>query len=109
MTPIDPSEPFSPLNHVHPEPIVEEEVRIHVPPPPIMNDRLVIWFPRLPDPVEGVLGNLSISLSVSIKKKQRGKLPHKSKGSDQSLTMGYVPSHPNNGYTQGANRWLTQW
>ena len=41
------------------------------------------------------------------KQKQRGKLPQKLKGSDQSLTTGYVPYCPINGWSPGANLWLT--
>ena len=59
-----PSKPFDPLDHVHPELIIEEEVWVHVPPPPIMDDCL-IWFPCFLHPMEGILGDLQFSVSVS--------------------------------------------
>ena len=50
------SEPFSPSDHVGPESIIKEEVRICVSPPPVMSSNLV--FSHLLDPIEGVLGDL---------------------------------------------------
>ena len=72
-----------------PELIVEEQVWIHVLPPLIVGSFCVLT--SLHDPMEGVLGDLSISLSISYKQKQRGKLPRKLKGSAHNLTMGYAP------------------
>ena len=60
MSLIYPPKPFSSLDHVHPQLVIKKEVWVHVPPPPIVNDSLIIWFPLLPDPMEGVSGNLSI-------------------------------------------------
>ena len=96
VSPINLSKPFHPLDHVSPKAIVKEKVWVHIPPPLVMNDSLVVWFSSLHDPVEGILGNLSISVSVSIKK-QRGKLPHKLMGSGQTPKMECVPSHPSDG------------
>ena len=57
---IDTLEPFCSLDHIHPESVIKEEVQVHIPPPPIVDDGFVIWFPLLYNPMEGVLGNLSI-------------------------------------------------
>ena len=58
MSPVNSLKPFSPPDHVCPKLIVEEEVWIHVPPPPVVNDGFIVWFPCLHDPVKGILGNL---------------------------------------------------
>ena len=49
-------EPFSPLDHMGPEPIVEEEVWVHISPPSVMSSNLI--FSCLLNPMEGVLGDL---------------------------------------------------
>ena len=57
-SPINLSKPFHPSNHVCPKPIVEEKVWVHVPPPPIFNDGLIIGLILLDHTVVGVLGYL---------------------------------------------------
>ena len=54
--------PFHPLDHVCPEPIVEEEVWVHVPPPLVLNCSLIIRLILLDHPMIGVLGYLQSSL-----------------------------------------------
>ena len=100
-------EPLRSLDHVGPKLIVEEEIWIDISPPSIMDDGLIIRLPRLLDTMEGVLGNLQ-SLSAFHQKEQRGRLPHKAKGSVQNLTMGYEPSHPIDRWFPGANLWLAE-
>ena len=85
---IDNSEPFSPLDHVGPQPIIEVQVRKDVVPPAMVGSRLIL--PRLANPVEGVLGDLQLLFSVSIKKKQREKLPQVSWDDVPILTTGYT-------------------
>ena len=104
LGPVHLSEPFSPSDHVGPKTIIEEEVRVCVPPPLVMSSNLV--FSCLPNPMEGVLGDLSISLSVSYKQERRGKLPQTSKGNDHNPMTGYAPDCPNTEYHQEANLWL---
>ena len=58
MSPINPSEPFCPSDHVHPQTIIKEEIQVHIPPPPIVNNGLIIGFTLLDHPVIGVLGYL---------------------------------------------------
>ena len=64
------------MDHMGPEPIIEEQVREDVVPPAMVSGRLIL--PCLMDPIEGVLGNLELLVSVSIKKKQRERLPRAS-------------------------------
>ena len=64
--------PFCPSDHVGPKTIVEVEVWVHVPPPPIMDDRLIVWFPSFPDAMEGILGDLQFSVSVSFNGNEEG-------------------------------------
>ena len=54
------SEPFSPLDHVGPQPIIEIQVWKDVVPPAMVSGRLVL--PSLANPVEGILGDLQTSL-----------------------------------------------
>ena len=56
LHPIDHTEPFSPLDHMGPQPIVKEKVRKNVVPPTMVSGRLVLSL--FVDPMEGVLGNL---------------------------------------------------
>ena len=63
-SPIHLSKPFCPSDHIGPEPIIEVEVQIHVPPPMVIDNCLVIWLPCLLNAMEGILGYLSISVSV---------------------------------------------
>ena len=67
VTPINLYKPLSPLDHVHPEPIIKIEVWVHVPLPPVVNDCLVVQFSSLHNPMEGILGNLSNFHQCSIK------------------------------------------
>ena len=67
LCPIDNKEPFSPSDHVGPQPIVKVQVQEDVVPPAMMGRRLIL--PILANPMEGVLGNLQLLFSVSIKKK----------------------------------------
>ena len=53
------------MDHVGPKPIIKEEVWVHVPPPPIMDDHLIIQFPCFPNTMEGILGDLQFSISIS--------------------------------------------
>ena len=53
-------EPLHSSDHICPQLVIKEKVWVHVPPPLIVNDSLVIWFPLLPDSMEGILGDLSI-------------------------------------------------
>ena len=39
---IHPSKPFHPLDHIGPEPIVEEEIWVHIPPSSIMDHGFVV-------------------------------------------------------------------
>ena len=61
--------PFYSSDHVCPEPIIKEEVWVYIPPPSVVNNHLVIWFPCLPNTMEGILGDLQFSISVSFKRK----------------------------------------
>ena len=49
-------EPFSPVDHVRPQPIIEEQVQKDVIPPAMVDSHLVL--PLLVDPMKGVLGDL---------------------------------------------------
>ena len=48
-SPISLSKPFCPSDHIGPKTIVEEQVWVHIPPPPVMNDSLIIQFSRFYD------------------------------------------------------------
>ena len=63
--PIHLMKPLRPSDHMGPKLIVEEEVQICVTPPSVMCGSCVLPSPH--NPVKGILGNLSISLSVSYK------------------------------------------
>ena len=51
-------EPLHSSDHVHPELIVKEEIWVHIPPPPVLNNSLVIRLILLDHPVVGILGYL---------------------------------------------------
>ena len=85
---INNSEPFSPSDHVGPQPIIEIQVQEDIAPPAMVGSRLVL--PRLANPVEGVLGNLQLLFSVSIKKKRRERLPQASLDNVPIQTTGYT-------------------
>ena len=81
-------EPFSPLDHMGPQLIVKVQVQEDVVPPAMMGRRLIL--PILANPMEGGLGNLQLLFSVSIKKKQREKLPRASLDNVPIQTTGYT-------------------
>ena len=56
LRPIDHTEPFSPTDHVGPQPIIKEQVQEDVIPPTMVCSRLIL--PLLVDPMKGVLGDL---------------------------------------------------
>ena len=86
---IDHTEPFSPLDHMGPQPIVKEQVREDVIPPAMVHHRLIL--PLLADAMEGVLGDLPNSPQRFYKQKQRGELPRSSLGNVPTPTTGYTP------------------
>ena len=57
MSLVDLSKPFCPLDHIGPKAIIEEQVWVYVP-PPVVNDSLIVRFPRFNDSMEGILGDL---------------------------------------------------
>ena len=57
LRPINYAEPFSPSDHMGPQPIVKEQVQEDVIPPAMVRRRLVL--PLLANPMKGVLGDLS--------------------------------------------------
>ena len=67
LHPIDHSEPFSPSDHMGPQPIVKVQVREDVAPPAMVSGCLIL--PRFANPMESGLGDLQLLFSVSIKKK----------------------------------------
>ena len=71
-----------------PEIIVEEEVQVHIMPPPIVGGLNVLSC--FLDPVEGILGDLDNPSQHFYKQKQREKLPQMLKGSVHNLTTRYV-------------------
>ena len=81
--------PFSPSDHVHLEPIIKEEVCIHVAPPAIVGSFLVLSC--LHDSMKGILGNLENPPQYFFKQKQRGRLPRESMGNVPNPTTGYAP------------------
>ena len=72
MSPIYLLKPFCPLDHVGPELIVKEEVQVYVPPPMVVDNCLVIQLPWLPNPMEGVLGNLQFLSAFPSKGNKEG-------------------------------------
>ena len=63
-------EPFGPSDHVGPKTIIKEEVWIYIMPPLIVGGFSIL--PSLDDPMEGVLGDLSFSVSVSNNRNEEG-------------------------------------
>ena len=59
VSPINLSKPFHPLDHVSPKAVVKEKVRVHIPPPLVMNNHLIVWFAQFYDSMEGILGDLN--------------------------------------------------
>ena len=58
MSLIDLLKPFRPLDHIGPKAVIEEQIRVHIPPPLIMDDCFIVQLPWFLNAVEGVLGNL---------------------------------------------------
>ena len=73
LRPVDHMEPFSPSDHMGPQPIVKEKVREDVIPPAMVSGYLIL--PLFADPMEGILGDLSNSPQRFYKQKRRGELP----------------------------------
>ena len=71
-----------------PQPIIEVQVRENIIPPVMVCSHLIL--PILANPMEGGLGNLQLLFSVSIKKKQREKLPRASLDNVPIQTTGYT-------------------
>ena len=67
ISPIHLSKPFGSSDHVGLQLIIEEEIRIDILPPLVVDNSLVTWLPCLLNAMEGVLGNLQFSVSVSYK------------------------------------------
>ena len=65
-------EPFSPSDHMGPQPIVKVQVREDVIPPAMVCSRLVL--PLLTDPMEGSLGDLQTSLQRFYQKETKGEV-----------------------------------
>ena len=59
-------------DHVGPKTIVEVEVWVHIPPPLVMDNCLVVWFSCLPNTMEGILGNLQFSVSIYFNENKEG-------------------------------------
>ena len=75
LSPINDPEPFSPSDHMGPQPIVKVKVREDVIPPTMVCSCLVL--PHLANPVEGILGNLQLlSVFLSRRNKERNYLEH---------------------------------
>ena len=64
------SEPFSSSDHVGPELLVKEEVWVDIAPPLIVGSLNVLS--GLQDPMEGILGNLQFSISISTSRNKEG-------------------------------------
>ena len=88
LRPIHFSEPFSPSDHMGPQPIIKAQVREDIVPPTMVCSRRVL--PCLENSMEGILGDLQFLVSISIKKKQREKLPQASLDNVPIPTMGYT-------------------
>ena len=62
-----------PSDHMHPEPVVEIEVHIHVVPPLIVGSLFILSI--LQNPMEGILGDLKNPPQYFFNQKQRGRFP----------------------------------
>ena len=82
------TEPFSPTDHMGPQPIVKVEVQEDVIPPAMVCSHLIL--PLLANPMEGSLGDLQLLVSISIKKKQRERLPQLLLDNVPIQTTGYT-------------------
>ena len=85
---INHSEPFSPSDHMGPQPIIKVKVWEDVIPPAMVCSCFVL--PILTNPMEGILGNLEFLFSVSTKKRQREKLPRSLLDNVPIQMMGYT-------------------
>ena len=104
LRPINHPEPFSPSDHMGPQPIIKIQVQEDVVPPTMVCSRLVL--PILVNPVEGVLGDLSNPSSVFLPKrnKERGYLercwimsPSRQRGILFVAESSNVPKKPTSG------------
>ena len=87
--PIHHTKPFSPSDHVGPQPIIKEQVREDAIPPAMVCSCLVL--PVLVDPMEGSLGDLSnFSSAFPSRRKRRERLPLESLDNVPIQTMGYT-------------------
>ena len=64
------SKPFCPSDHVGPKPIIEEEVWIHIMPPLVVGSDCIFY--SFHDSMEGILGDLSFSISISSSRNKEG-------------------------------------
>ena len=83
------SEPFSPSDHMSPQPIIKEEIWEDVIPPSMVCSLRIL--PVFDNPVEGVLGNLENPPQCFIKQKRRGRLSCRWKGNVPNLTTECAP------------------
>ena len=72
VSPIHLLKPFHPSDHIGPEPIVKEEVWVHVPPPTVVDDHLIFQLPWFPNAMEGVLGDLQFPSAFPSKGNEEG-------------------------------------
>ena len=70
LHPIHLSKPLCPSDHMGPELIVKEEIWVHIPPPLIVGSLGVLS--SFLNPMEGVLGDLEIPLSISTSRNEEG-------------------------------------
>ena len=73
LCPIDHTKPFSPTDHMGPQPIIKVKVQEDVIPPTMVCSRLILSL--LADPMKGVLGNLLIFSSAFLQAETREELP----------------------------------
>ena len=64
------SEPFCSLDHIGPKSVIKVEVGIDVPPPPIVGSHSIL--PGFLNTIEGILGDLQFSVSISTSKNKEG-------------------------------------
>ena len=105
--PVHHSEPFSPADHMRPQPIIKEEVWEDVIPPVMVCSCYIL--PLLDNPMEGILGNLESLPQCFFNQKWRGKLPHESSGNVPNQMIGCVPFCWNTESHPRANLWSAGW
>ena len=64
------SKPFGSSDHVGPKPIIKEEIRIDILPPLVVGSLLILS--SLLNPMEGILGDLQFSVSISTSRNEEG-------------------------------------